>query len=755
MEILNNVFLWILISSSSASVLGVIIMLIKLVFKMKISPRIYCILWFVVCLKFIIGPFAPASVVSVFNLINYEKVPAHQGTAISHDFWVEEDKNSNIIKQVPSKANRVEPVNQVDPSDIFNAVDTLDTSRQLVSTQDLFAMIWFLGFCTILFIFISSGRNFAKKLNELKSSEDEELLEIIKTSTKKFNIKETIPVFISAHTKSPCIIGILRPKIILHSKLDIATQQREITHMIMHELAHFKRKDNMLNFVIIAVTALHWFNPIIWLIFSHMKLDIELACDACVLETLGEEEAIPYGMTLIKSIRLITKKQPKIGFLNFYDTKKQIERRIKMIKAFKKGNYRLSKTVVVICLMLSFTTLTNAVTNTKSMETTEPTKLNTDSHELSLEASSLNMTDISNDDSSLEDIKFQINRSDKSFNNLKRAKDFIDFDFKVPDFLPDTYQFEGINVFKELVDSENRIDIYFTGGENHKYRFTYTISKGNLLEDRITKYNTHSIDFQKASMGIEKITGTVVTAKSEKYIGKDATEKYFIWQDEGVWYEIYFSFMSQDYIMADLPQEDLIKVVQSMKKTQDIEKVNYVKSNPEVLNIYDETDLKKAEALLGFKSKFPLSLSGGCKVFGASAIMQVSYENDHSKVLRIDYLPEEYLKKSRITAIEFFNSLIAFEQMKDMTLYDRIKEKGFVTAETPGGSQKIMAELLRIEGIDVYSLDGARYSEIGYSVDKDRIIYVWKENDSCYRLACAKNINNKQEIIKNLILKKL
>ncbi|RJG22496.1 hypothetical protein DQX05_17780 [Paenibacillus thiaminolyticus] len=50
------------------------------------------------------------------------------------------------------------------------------------------------------------------------------------------------------------------------------------------------------------VSAVHWMNPFVWFMLRQMKADRELACDACVLEALGEEEAVPYGMTIIGCI---------------------------------------------------------------------------------------------------------------------------------------------------------------------------------------------------------------------------------------------------------------------------------------------------------------------------------------------------------------------------------------------------------------------------------------------------------------------
>ncbi|MCS4482285.1 M56 family metallopeptidase [Clostridium botulinum] len=90
------------------------------------------------------------------------------------------------------------------------------------------------------------------------------------------------------------------------------------------------------NFLGTITILIYWFNPIIWFIVKKMKLQREYACDTYVLEILGKEESIEYGMTLINFSKLISSSEKVPQLAIFFETKNQIKRRIKMIKNFKK-----------------------------------------------------------------------------------------------------------------------------------------------------------------------------------------------------------------------------------------------------------------------------------------------------------------------------------------------------------------------------------------------------------------------------------
>lgn len=59
--------------------------------------------------------------------------------------------------------------------------------------------------------------------------------------------------------------------------------------------------------------TIHWFNPLMWLAIRRMKIDREVACDAYVLEVLGEEEAIDYGLTLVEFLKRFSRVRERRG----------------------------------------------------------------------------------------------------------------------------------------------------------------------------------------------------------------------------------------------------------------------------------------------------------------------------------------------------------------------------------------------------------------------------------------------------------
>mgnify|MGYP004478085601 CR=1 FL=1 len=115
----------------------------------------------------------------------------------------------------------------------------------------------------------------------------------------------------------------------------------------MHELSHYKRKDLILNYILLFITTIHWFNPFIWLFFKKIRQDMELATDEIVLEKLESNEKKEYGMALINALETFQEEKQTAKLLCVTDDNKNIERRIKMIKLSDK----FSKNKIIIAII--------------------------------------------------------------------------------------------------------------------------------------------------------------------------------------------------------------------------------------------------------------------------------------------------------------------------------------------------------------------------------------------------------------------
>lgn len=102
-------------------------------------------------------------------------------------------------------------------------------------------------------------------------------------------------IFLSDRVSSPAVYGVLRPKILFPT----AWADRDCTLPLLHETAHIRRKDNLWRILAVAVTALHWFNPLAWLFLRCFLSDLELSCDECVVAKLDREQAREYALCLL------------------------------------------------------------------------------------------------------------------------------------------------------------------------------------------------------------------------------------------------------------------------------------------------------------------------------------------------------------------------------------------------------------------------------------------------------------------------
>ncbi len=136
-----------------------------------------------------------------------------------------------------------------------------------------------------------------------------------------------LPVYEADGLSSPCLCGVLRPAVYLTPE---AAEDRTVrTHVLSHELTHFRHRDHIWSLLRCLALALHWYNPLVWAAVILSKRDGELSCDEGTIRQLGEGERIPYGRTLIG---LVARRSGAGGVLSCSTTmtggKKTVQRRI-------------------------------------------------------------------------------------------------------------------------------------------------------------------------------------------------------------------------------------------------------------------------------------------------------------------------------------------------------------------------------------------------------------------------------------------
>jgi beta-lactamase regulating signal transducer with metallopeptidase domain len=94
-----------------------------------------------------------------------------------------------------------------------------------------------------------------------------------------------VPVTLSAAGQGPSVDGVLRPHICLPLGIDRLLSDRELDAVLIHEVTHAKRRDNLLGLIHeIALCGL-WFHPLVWVTGSRLAMFRELSCDDSVIES--------------------------------------------------------------------------------------------------------------------------------------------------------------------------------------------------------------------------------------------------------------------------------------------------------------------------------------------------------------------------------------------------------------------------------------------------------------------------------------
>jgi beta-lactamase regulating signal transducer with metallopeptidase domain len=94
-----------------------------------------------------------------------------------------------------------------------------------------------------------------------------------------------VPVVLSAAGQGPSVEGILRPQITLPPDIDGLLTERELDAVLIHEVTHARRRDNLIALIHeIALCGL-WFHPLLWLAGSRVALFRELSCDEAVINS--------------------------------------------------------------------------------------------------------------------------------------------------------------------------------------------------------------------------------------------------------------------------------------------------------------------------------------------------------------------------------------------------------------------------------------------------------------------------------------
>lgn len=249
---------------------------------------------------------------------------------------------------------------------------------------DIAAAVWLAGCLLFLTIHIFSCLHYKRQIRKKGvTAMDPVVIRLLLTLRKELQLKHGISVTRCADAGSPMIIGFIKPLLVL-PELDY--NQEELYFILKHELIHYKRHDIFVKLLFVAANALHWFNPMIYIMRKEAVIDMELACDEMVIQGTPYAAKKAYTETLFSTLH---KQQKKAAALTtqFYGGTRIMKKRFKHIlyKAKKKNGFPILTCAIVLTLFLGLMTGC-AVTAPPAADPQNPPEAPANSTEDSIEA---------------------------------------------------------------------------------------------------------------------------------------------------------------------------------------------------------------------------------------------------------------------------------------------------------------------------------------------------------------------------------
>lgn len=273
----------------SSSVLILVVIGLRALFRGRISRRMIYGLWLLVLVRLLIPGSLAESAVSVANLAR-ELTPEPVVVAPVLEY---EDAMEQVLQQHSLPKENYEQLPVYTRSQYIQQAESLvEASRQEVQTQQtqakrqtdvkkLLVAVWLIGVALTALAQLSANIRFARML---------------KRSREKLDYPAILPVYQTGLLQTPCLFGrtVYLPR---------DSKAGDIPYILAHELTHYGQGDHIWSVLRCVCLAVHWYNPLVWIAVKLSRNDSELACDEGTLERLGEESREAYGKLLIEMSR--------------------------------------------------------------------------------------------------------------------------------------------------------------------------------------------------------------------------------------------------------------------------------------------------------------------------------------------------------------------------------------------------------------------------------------------------------------------
>lgn len=339
--------------SISGTTMILLTVVVRALLLHRFPKRTFLVLWGVILLRLLV-PYSLPCEFSVYSLLTQKvttaETPQNVTVPLLHDFLTESVVDASVVS---------------------------DNDSSLVME------VWLTG---VLICFVFFAMSYVKcriKFRESLPVDNEYIMQWLA----EHRIFRRISVRCSDRISTPLTYGVFYPVILLPKDFKQLCNE-ELKFVLAHEYVHIRYFDAYLKFALIVALCIHWFNPMVWVMFIIANRDIEISCDEAVIKMLGDHEKQAYAMLLV----CMEESKSGLAPLNNNFCKNAIKERIVAIMNFKKTT-ALAITAAA-CLIVGTTTVFATTVETKNNDSVQQASQSNESDETMMTVSSNSKTEL-------------------------------------------------------------------------------------------------------------------------------------------------------------------------------------------------------------------------------------------------------------------------------------------------------------------------------------------------------------------------
>lgn len=323
MSLLQMIFL--------GTVIILLIVVLRAVLINRLPKKTFLILWWIALIRLLV-PFSIKSVTSIYSLFQ----------SIYSD--INPVRTAQTTTFLPINGNMPEIANGLSEAMV-----------QRTESISILSVIWLAG---LLLCFGFFAVSYIKCYREFRFSLPVEN-DILEAWKEKHPLKRSLSIRQTETIAAPLSYGVIRPVILMPKNTEWKNIY-QLRYVLEHEYVHIRRLDMLTKLIMIAAVCIHWFNPLVWVMYILFNRDLELSCDETVVRRFGMDIKSVYATALIS---MEEKKSGLTPLCNSF-SKNAIEERIRAIMKIKKT----SKFAVMISAVLVIGVTGGFATSASSLE---------------------------------------------------------------------------------------------------------------------------------------------------------------------------------------------------------------------------------------------------------------------------------------------------------------------------------------------------------------------------------------------------